>query len=176
MIRKIADNIYSPLGFTTDENYAAVKQGCSMLRSYPAGTMDLPEPFTASLFDWDSVEPLEGFTRFERIVIQSVSRALTQTAVDVHSERLLFILATTKGNVELLDGRSPQFPQERTRLPSAVQVACFSTVHADQSCSFAAIVSYSFFLQCHCIVLVLGKRCPIGWVKKYPLCSSVSIF
>lgn len=124
MIRKIADNIYSPLGFTTDENYAAVKQGRSMLRSYPAGTMDLPEPFTASLFDWDCVGPLEGFTRFERIVIQSVSRALTQTAVDVHSERLLFILATTKGNVELLDGRSPQFPQERVLLgPTARQIA-----------------------------------------------------
>jgi 3-oxoacyl-[acyl-carrier-protein] synthase-1 len=124
MIRKIADNIYSPLGFTTDENYAAVKQGRSMLRSYPAGTMDLPEPFTASLFDWDGVGPLEGYTRFERIVIQSVSRALTQTAVDVHSERLLFILATTKGNVELLDGRSPQFPQERVLLgPTARQIA-----------------------------------------------------
>lgn len=113
MIRKIADNIYSPLGVTTAENYAAVKQGRSMLRSYPAGTMDLPETFTASLFDWGRVEPLDGYTRFERIVIQSVGRALAQTDVDVHSDRVLFVLSTTKGNVELLDSRSQQFPADR---------------------------------------------------------------
>ena len=118
MIRKIADNIYSPLGFTTAENYAAVKQGRSMLHSYPAGTMDLPEAFTASLFDWDRVEPLEGYTRFERIVIQSVSRALAQTDIDIHSDRVLFVLSTTKGNVELLDSRSPQFSADRV-LPGA---------------------------------------------------------
>ena len=110
MIRKIADNIYSPLGGTTDENYAAVKVGRSMLRSYPAGTMDLPEPFTASLFDWSRVGLLDGYTRFESICIQSVGRALEQAGVDAASERLLFVLATTKGNVELLDNRSSQFP------------------------------------------------------------------
>ena len=113
MIRKIADNIYSPLGVTTAENYAAVKQGRSMLHSYPAGAMDLPEPFTASLFDWDKVEPMKGYTRFERVAIQSVSRALSQTNIDVRSERVLFVLSTTKGNVELLDSRSQQFPTDR---------------------------------------------------------------
>ena len=102
MIRKIADNIYSPLGFTTAENYAAVKAGRSMLRSCDV-LPDLPEPFTASLFDWRKVECIDGYTRFESIVIQSVRRALEQTSVDVHSDRLLFILSTTKGNIELLD-------------------------------------------------------------------------
>ena len=146
MIRKIADNIYSPLGVTTAENYAAVKQGHSMLRSYPAGTMDLPEAFTASLFDWDRVEPLEGYTRFERIVIQSVSRALAQTDIDIHSDRVLFVLSTTKGNVELLDSRSPQFPADRvlpgvaarviadyfgfSREPLVVSNACISGLSA----------------------------------------------
>lgn len=146
MIRKIADNIYSPLGVTTAENYAAVKQGRSMLRSYPAGTMDLPEAFTASLFDWGRVEPLDGYTRFERIVIQSVGRALAQTDVDVHSDRVLFVLSTTKGNVELLDSRSQQFPADRVlpgvaarvvaayfgfnRQPLVVSNACISGLSA----------------------------------------------
>ena len=146
MIRKIADNIYSPLGVTTAENYAAVKQGRSMLRSYPAGTMELPEAFTASLFDWGRVEPLDGYTRFERIVIQSVSRALAQTDIDIHSDRVLFVLSTTKGNVELLDSRSPQFPADRvlpgvaarviaayfgfSREPLVVSNACISGLSA----------------------------------------------
>jgi len=103
MVYKVADNICSPLGVTTAENYAAVKAGGSMLRSYPAGTMDLPYAFMASLIDWGGVELLAGYTRFERIVIQSVSRALQQTTLDAHSPRLLFVLATTKGNVELLE-------------------------------------------------------------------------
>ena len=146
MIRKIADNIYSPLGVTTAENYAAVKQGRSMLHSYPAGTMDLPEAFTASLFDWGRVEPLDGYTRFERIVIQSVGRALAQTDIDVHSDRVLFVLSTTKGNVELLDSRSQQFPADRVlpgvaarvvaayfgfnRQPLVVSNACISGLSA----------------------------------------------
>lgn len=146
MIRKIADNIYSPLGFTTAENYAAVKQGRSMLHSYPAGTMDLPEPFTASLFDWDSVEPMAGYTRFERIVIQSVGRALAQTDIDISSDRVLFILSTTKGNVELLDSAVQAFPADRvlpgvtarevarhfgfTREPIVVSNACISGLAA----------------------------------------------
>ena len=119
MILKIADNIYSPMGFTTAENYAAVKQGRSMLQGYPAGTMDLPEAFTASLFHWDEVEMTDGCTPFESIVIQSVGRALAQTTVDVSSDRVLFILSTTKGNVHLLDSRSPRFPEERVLLGEA---------------------------------------------------------
>jgi 3-oxoacyl-[acyl-carrier-protein] synthase-1 len=121
MIRKIADNIYSPLGCTTEENYVAGKQGRSMLQSYPAGTMDLQEPFTASLFDWDAMELIPGYTRFETIVIRSMSRALEQTSVDVHSERLLFVLSSTKGNVELLDSRALQHTDERIGLDAAAR-------------------------------------------------------
>jgi len=120
-IGKVADNIYSPLGFTTDENYAAVREGRSMLRSYPEGTMNVPEAFTASLFDWNKVEQMEGYTRFERIVIQSISRALALTELDVHSPRLLFILSTTKGNVELLESSQPKTLRERVLPGMAAQ-------------------------------------------------------
>lgn len=105
MIYKVADNIYSPLGVTTDANYAAVSQGRSMLRTYDGCTMDVPEPFTASLFDWSGVDVVPGCTPFERIAIASIDRALAQTDVDVRSEGVLLILSTTKGNVGLLDSR-----------------------------------------------------------------------
>ena len=88
MIQIVADNIYSPLGFTTADNYAQVKQGHSVLRRYEE-EMNLPEPFVASLFDWTKVEPVEGYTRFERICIQSIRRALEQTDVDVCSDKVL---------------------------------------------------------------------------------------
>ena len=34
MIVKVADTIISPLGCSTEENYQAVKAGCSALREY----------------------------------------------------------------------------------------------------------------------------------------------
>ena len=43
MIVKVSDNIISPLGMTTAENYAAVKAGRSELKRYD-GLWQLPEP------------------------------------------------------------------------------------------------------------------------------------
>lgn len=124
MIQKIADNIYSPLGGTTDSNYAAVCQGHSMLRTYDGSALNLPEPFTASLFDWSLVEPVDDCTPFERIAIASIDRALAKADIDVRSEGLLFILSTTKGNVGLLDSRqasSAAAAADRVPLGAAAQ-------------------------------------------------------
>jgi 3-oxoacyl-[acyl-carrier-protein] synthase-1 len=108
MIEKIADNITSPLGMTTEENYRAVKAGRSELRRYE-GKWGIPEPFTASLFTEEQWAALPGegeFTRFERALIHSITESLQQTAVNPSSARVLFIISTTKGNVELLDPRT----------------------------------------------------------------------
>lgn len=121
MIRRIADNIYSPLGLTTADNYASVRQGRSRLRRYE-GAMGLPNPFTASLFDWDQVERLDGYTRFETIAIQSARQALVQTDIDPASPRVLFVLSTTKGNVELLDAQAESFPEDRVHLGTAARM------------------------------------------------------
>ena len=106
---KVSDNIISPLGTTTEENYTAVKAGKSALRRYES-TSDLPEPFFASLIDEDALADeyaalggLDGFTRFERRMILSVSKALKGTGIDPASDDVLFIVSSTKGNVELLD-------------------------------------------------------------------------
>ncbi|MBQ6378093.1 MAG: beta-ketoacyl synthase [Prevotella sp.] len=120
MIRKIADNIYSPLGFTTAENYASVKAGKSRLRRYE-GAMGLPDPFTASLLDWQQVEPLDGYTRFETIAIHSARQALAQTGADPASPKVLFVVSTTKGNVDLLDAPSGTFPADRVHLGVAAR-------------------------------------------------------
>lgn len=106
---KVSDNIISPLGTTTEENYAAVKAGRSALRRYES-TSDLPEPFFASLIDEDALAVeyaalggLDGYTRFERRMILSVSKALRGTGINPASDDVMFIISSTKGNVELLD-------------------------------------------------------------------------
>lgn len=88
---------------TTEQNYQAVKSGCSALQRYE-GKWNLQEPFCASLFTEEQMNGLmvDGFTRFESVVLHSVREALSRTSFDISSERVVFILSTTKGNVEQL--------------------------------------------------------------------------
>lgn len=125
MIVSVAHNILSPLGMTSAENYAAVKAGRSMLKRYE-GLWGLPEPFVASLMDRDKVEQAfaeitdpKPYTFFEKMIILSATKALGQTDIDPTSDKVLFILSTTKGNVFLLDKREMGFPKERLLLGAA---------------------------------------------------------
>lgn len=106
---KVADNIVSSLGTTTEENYRRVKAGESALKLYPA-TRELPEPYFASLIDEASLAEEyasfgigDEYTRFEKRILLSISKALKQTDINPISEKVLFIISSTKGNVELLD-------------------------------------------------------------------------
>lgn len=114
MIVCVSHNIISPLGTTSAENYTAVKSGKSALRKYD-GLWGLPEPFVASLLDRQTYAD-DKYTIDERIVINSVSKALEDTDIDVKSEKVLFIISTTKGNVFLLDENENGYPKERVRL------------------------------------------------------------
>lgn len=114
MIVCVSHNIISPLGNTSAENYAAVKSGKSALRKYD-GLWGLPEPFVASLLDRNAYAD-DRYTIDERIVIDSVSKALDGTDIDVKSDKVLFIISTTKGNVFLLDKNENGYPKERVRL------------------------------------------------------------
>jgi 3-oxoacyl-[acyl-carrier-protein] synthase-1 len=127
MIVRIADNIVSPLGLTSSENYAAVKAGRSALKRYD-GLWHLPEPFTASLMNREKVENVfaeladnEKYTFFEKMIILSTSRAIAEAKIDPTSDKVLFILSTTKGNVFLLDKRETGFPQDRVLLGVAAR-------------------------------------------------------
>ena len=127
MIVSVAHNILSPLGMTSAENYAAVKAGRSMLKRYE-GLWGLPEPFVASLMDRDKVEQAfaeitdpKPYTFFEKMIILSATKALGQTDIDPTSDKVLFILSTTKGNVFLLDKRVTGFPKERVLLGAAAR-------------------------------------------------------
>lgn len=103
MLKVVSTNIVSPLGMSSQENWHAVMQGRSALRRLE-NYKGIPLPFVASVFTTEQVEKLavEGFTRFESLAIRSITEALTHTDLDVHGERTIFILSTTKGDVEEL--------------------------------------------------------------------------
>jgi len=144
MSKVLSTNITSPLGRTTQQNYQAVRSGGSALQRYE-GRWNLQEPFAASLFSDEQMSGLmvDGFTRFESVVLHSVREALERTSFDVASDRVVFILSTTKGNVEMLnadgadEGEYPGAAAKRiakalgvTTEPIVVCNACISGVAA----------------------------------------------
>lgn len=108
MVFKIADNIISPLGRTSEQNFRAVKSGKSALafHSLPG----LKESVFASLFSSSDRESLriDGLSRFESLVYRSAFQALDDSAgvFDIAGKDVVFVLGTTKGNIELLDGNA----------------------------------------------------------------------
>jgi 3-oxoacyl-[acyl-carrier-protein] synthase-1 len=104
-----AENIITPLGFTTVENGAALLAGKTGIRLIEDEKM-APLPFYASLIDpmllrerFSSIDNPQKFTRFEQLAICSVKDALSATDLDLTGARTLFILSTTKGNIDLLE-------------------------------------------------------------------------
>lgn len=107
----IADNIISPLGETSEENYLSVKVGRSGIRAYEPGTCNIPEGFYASLL----------FEDFETLALKSAQKAIANAQKNIENaqkdigneqktmgnaqlelkgKRTAFILSSTKGNIE----------------------------------------------------------------------------
>jgi len=95
-----ADNIFSPLGKTTAENFEAVQNGAIAIRKIQ-NTALLPEAFYAAMFQ--DLQAEEGFSRFETVCIASIKDALSHTVISLDDKDTLFILSTTKGNIELIE-------------------------------------------------------------------------
>lgn len=111
MITLLGDNIVCSLGFSSEEVYASVCEGGSGIKRYES-RFDLPQPFMASLIDEQTLnedfESLRGgsyceYTKFEKAIILSASKAIDRSGIDASLKSVLFILSTTKGNVDLLE-------------------------------------------------------------------------
>lgn len=118
MVYVIGDNITSPLGCTTEENLQAVLRGESALHHHPPFG-GLRQGFTASLFSQEQWSRMmqPDLTRFEALAAASVKQALSDARIAPSSERIVFVLSTTKANVELL---SEPGSQADSRLRPAV--------------------------------------------------------
>ena len=123
MVYKLSDNIISSLGFSSLENYQAVKNGKSGLMLHE-NKFGIPSPFVASLVDAEKVNDLFSslssnssihYTHLEKMAILSVNDALSTINVNPADDSVLFIFSTTKGNVELLE-KNTTYKKERIYL------------------------------------------------------------
>lgn len=102
-----AHNILSPLGSTSKGTFEAIIAGKSAVAEY-AGIFPGDGSVWASKLSeaWESDVPQKlnsAFTKFEKMLIASISAATAAIDVDLTSSRTLFVFATTKGNINLLE-------------------------------------------------------------------------
>ena len=127
LIRCIADNVVSPLGTTSRSNYDSVKAGRSGLALYES-MGNISTPFVLSRMDRVVIDGLcaelgiqGNYTFFEKFLLCSSVQAVRDAGIDASSDRVLFIISTTKGNVSLLGQPQEGVEQERVLLARAAR-------------------------------------------------------
>ncbi|MEJ7766923.1 MAG: beta-ketoacyl synthase N-terminal-like domain-containing protein [Chitinophagaceae bacterium] len=121
----VADNILSPVGDTSDENFARLQDGVSGIKEHhhPATSA---QPFYASLFNSDvfsTENNRQGYTKFEQMLIASVSGALADCDIEATENETVFIVSTTKGNIGLLENSPYTGPiKDRVALPRSAKL------------------------------------------------------
>ena len=132
MIYSIGDSIISPLAMTSHGNFEAVLRGESRLQYYEHA-FGLPEPSFLSLFDEEHLDQAfsalwdcgtAGYTRMEKAAIVAASQAIGEANIAADRDNVVFILSTTKGNVDLLED-NPYEPERVYLWRSAQLIAEF---------------------------------------------------
>ncbi len=102
------DNIITSLGFTTAANFDKISSGITGVKIVHENDL-YPDEFAASLVDkslLNSEANEKGidkvYTRFEQLIILSVTDAVSGLNIDLTSPKTLLIISTTKGNIDLL--------------------------------------------------------------------------
>lgn len=135
----IADNIISPLGETSEDNYLSVKSGRSGIRAYEPGTCNIPEGFNASLL-FEDFETLALKSAQKAIAnaqknIGNAQKAIGNAQLELKGKRTAFILSSTKGNIFLNISLADSAQRIATQLgidtkPIVVCNACISGLSA----------------------------------------------
>ncbi len=125
----VSDNIISSLGFTTGENFNNIKSNVSGIKKISDNDIYI-EPFMASVVDSNlldnnffNIDNADNYTRFEKLMILSINDALKNINIDLQSDRTIFIISTTKGNIDVFDEQKKiKFGAERIKLWSVAKI------------------------------------------------------
>lgn len=118
----IVDNLTTPLGLTTAQNFNNLQKGATGVKQHINPSIS-SLPFSASVFSNDIFNDQRQYTKFEQMLIASVSDALQQSGLDAHDDKLIFIISTTKGNISLLqDANLTPELQQRVALHTSAKL------------------------------------------------------
>lgn len=117
-----ADNITSPIGLNTADNFAQLKKGISGIKKHTVKAI-ANEPFYAALFDQDQFVTNDQQTKYEQLLIASITDALANCDIDPSDKKTGLIISTTKGNISLLETEeNNEALQKRIALPTSAKL------------------------------------------------------
>lgn len=142
MIRVLSTDILSPLAAGSRQNYETLKDGRSSLQTLQ-GWHGIQDPFCACVFtaEQDEAMHVEGFTRFESMVINSVERAMGRLEGKLNLERTVFILSTTKADILELGSSEDRDGDYHRPAESAERIAAYFGIPAPAIVSCNACIS-----------------------------------
>lgn len=119
----LADNLTTALGFTTADNLTQIRAEQTGVHVHHSTAL-YPDPVWVSKIDPDleathiqQLSKANNYTRLEQLFIWSIQEAAQQIALDLSQKDTLIILASTKGNIDVLEGKAaPAFSKERSYL------------------------------------------------------------
>jgi 3-oxoacyl-[acyl-carrier-protein] synthase-1 len=119
----VADNVLSPIGKTTAENFSGLKKNVTGVKQH-SNTAVSPLPFYAALFGADEyLTNDDKYTRFEQLLIVSIDDAIKQTDIDVRDNKTILIISSTKGNISLLETKEyDQSLKKRIALTTSAKI------------------------------------------------------
>ncbi len=104
-----ADNIISPLGFSSSENFENLKQMKSGIQFFQTSEFSV-EPIHLGIVDQNKMEDAfkklnakQEYTKLEKLSILSIQNALEENKnIDIKNSKTLIVFSSTKGNIDLL--------------------------------------------------------------------------
>lgn len=156
----VADNIISPLGFSSKENFDCLKQKQTGVQRLENSNLSA-EPVCAAVIDsarlakeFSNIGTNTLYTRLEQLLIVSITDALKQNSnIDIQSPKTLLIISSTKGNIDLLDKQvAGTFDKKRLFLWETANVVAAHFKNPNK----ALVVSNACISGV--VALIIGKR------------------
>jgi 3-oxoacyl-[acyl-carrier-protein] synthase-1 len=116
-----AKSLITPFGIGSQLAFDKTKSGKTAVQKHAQKSLSEQE-FYASLIqekeEWFSVLHLdETYTRLEKLIILCLHHLIHENSIEI-SDKTLFVLSSTKGNISILDNPNFNFPKERAYLNS----------------------------------------------------------
>lgn len=119
-----ADCVLSPLGSTTEENFFNIQLGFTGIQHIHDSSLSLTSFYGSQMQDF----ALDAnCTRFETMCSKIIRKVLKGNSLP--SERTILILATTKGNINLLEENRPDHPRIHLHATAAWLAEQFKMKH-----------------------------------------------
>ena len=124
----IANQVVSALGVSLEENMHCIESKQTGIKLSEDQSLS-NEALYCGLIDKSRMESIFSnifteieYTYFEKLMIYSTIQALKDTIIDAASDDTLFVISTTKGNIDLLDNNlASRYPADRIHLWSAAE-------------------------------------------------------